>query len=138
LKTNLRLLLDECLQAELAEEIKTWKKVKAEWVCDLVSFRGRSVSDEELMQHAQSRKSILVTVERRLNEKRFEICTHHGILVFKAMKRHECVKAEIFKKFMLCGQRKLCKHAVTYLMAREIIFRRKDADGREFDTHIEI
>ena len=138
MKTNLRLLLDECLQGELAEEIKTWKKIKAEWVCDIPSLRGRSLPDEELMRHAQSRKSILVTVEGRLNEKRFEICTHHGILVFKATKRHESVKAQIFKKLMLCGERKLCNHGVTYLRTGEIIFRRKNADGKLYDTRVEI
>jgi len=138
LKTNLRLLLDECLQGELAGEIKTWKKIKAEWVCDIPSLRGRSLLDDELMQHAQDRKSILGTVERRLNEKRFQICTHHGIVVFQATKRHESVKAEIFKKLMLCGKRKLCKHAVTYLRTGEIIFRRKNAAGELYDTRIEI
>ena len=138
MSTNLRLLLDECLQGELAEEIKTWKKLHAEWVCDIPSLRGRSVPDEELMRHAQERKSILVTVEGRLNERRFEICTHHGIVVFKATKRHESIKAQIFKKLMLCGERKLCKHGVTYLRSEEIVFRRKGDDGRLFDTRISI
>ena len=136
--THLRLLLDECLQGELAEEIKNWKKVKAEWVCDIPSLRSRRVPDTELMRHAQSRKSILVTVERRLNEGQFEICTHHGIVVFQATKRHESVKAQIFKKLMLCGDRKLCKHAVTYLRADEIIFRRKDQYGNLYDKRVKI
>jgi hypothetical protein len=138
LKTTLRLLLDECLQGELAEEIKNWKKVKAEWVCDIPSLRGRKVPDEELMRYAQSRKSILVTVEQRLNEVRFEICTHHGIVVFRAVKRHESIKAQIFRKLMLCGERALCKHGVTYLSTNEIIFRRKHVDGRLYDTKLKI
>lgn len=39
---------------------------------------------------------------------------------------------------MLCGQRKLCKHAVTYLKANEIVFRRKNDDGELYDTIIGI
>lgn len=134
--TNLNLILDECLQGELADEIKKWGKVKATWVCDIPTLRG--VSDETLMAYAQSVKGILVTVEGRLNAKRFKICTHRGIVVFKATKRHESVKAKIFEKLMLCGKRKLCKHAVTYLKVGEIVFRRKDADGREYDTVVKI
>jgi predicted nuclease of predicted toxin-antitoxin system len=138
LTTNLRLLLDECLQGELAEEIKNFGKVKAEWVCDIPSLRSRSVSDEELMKYAQTKKRILVTVEGRLDETRFEICTHAGIIVFRATKRHEAIKSELFKKLLRCGKRRLCKHAVTYLRMQEIVFRRKGDDGRLFDTTVKI
>lgn len=102
--TDLRLLLDECLQGELAEEIKTWGKVRAQWVCDIPALRGQRVTDTALMQYAQGLKSILVTVEGRLNEHHFTICTHKGIIVFKATKRHESVKAQIFKKLMFIGK----------------------------------
>ena len=138
LTTNLRLLLDECLQGELAEEIKAWRKVRSEWVCESSSLRGRRLTDLALMQYAQASKSILVTVEGRLNEHQFTICTHHGIIVFKATKRHESIKAQIFKKLMLSGKRRLCKHAVTYLKSDEITFRRRGADGRVQDTTIKI
>ena len=138
MKTDLRLLLDECLQGELAEEIKKWGKVRAEWVCEIDSLRNRRVSDEELMRHAQARKSILVTVEGRLDETRFQICTHRGIVIFKAKKRHESVKAVIFRKLMLCGKRKLCWHGVAYLRMEEIVFRRRATDGKLFDTVVKI
>jgi hypothetical protein len=137
LTTDLRLLLDECLQGELAQEIKSWGKVKAEWVCDVPSLRGRQVSDHELMLYAQEHRRILVTVENRLNEHQFAICTHRGIVVFKATKRHEAVKAQIFRSLMLCGQRKLCKHGVTYLRLEEIVFRRLEG-GRITNTVVKI
>jgi hypothetical protein len=132
-------LLDECLQGELAEEIKAWGKIRAEWVCDNAALRGRGITDESLMAYAQEIKSIFVTVEGRVNEERFKICTHKGILVFRATKRHEAVKAQIFRKLMLSGQRKLCKHAVTYLKNDEIIFRRrKGKSGSLYDTTVKI
>lgn len=71
--TDLRLLLDECLQGELAEEIKKWGKVKADWVCDIPSLR--QAPDEDLMAYAQKHHRILVTVETRLNERKFAIST---------------------------------------------------------------
>jgi hypothetical protein len=138
LTTDLRLLLDECLQGELASEIQTWGKVRAEWVCDNAALRSRGTTDESLMAYAQRTKSIFVTVEGRVNEQRFEICTHRGILVFRAARRHEAAKALVFRKFMLCGKRKLCKHAVTYLKSDEIIFRRKGENGRLYDTTVKI
>jgi predicted nuclease of predicted toxin-antitoxin system len=138
LTTDLRLLLDECLQGQLADAIKQWGKVRSEWVCDVPGLRNRRVPDHELMQYAQKRKSILVTVEGRLDEHLFPICTHHGIIVFKATKRHELVKAQVFKKLMLCGQRALCKHAVTYLRSNEIVFRRKNKSGDLYDTTVKI
>ena len=136
---DLRLLLDECLQGELAEEIGKWGKVRAQWVCEDVSLRSQSVTDEFLMSYAQARGLILVTVEGRLNERKFEICTHHGIIVFKAAKRHASAKAQIFKKLMLSGRRSLCKHAVTYLKTDEIVFRRKSpTDGELMDIRVRI
>jgi predicted nuclease of predicted toxin-antitoxin system len=138
LTTTLRLLLDECLQGELAEGIRSFGKVRAEWVCDMPGLRNRSVPDDELMRFAQERKSILVTVEGRLNEHLFHICTHRGIVVFRATKRHESVKAEIFRKFLLSGERKLAKHAVTYLRQDSIVFRRLAADGQIKDTVVRI
>jgi hypothetical protein len=131
-------LLDECLQGELAEEIKAWGKVRAEWVCDNVALRSQKITDESLMKYAQKTKSIFVTVEGRVDEKRFTICTHKGIIVFKAARRHESVKAQIFRRFMLCGKRKLCRHAVTYLKNNEVTFRRRGNDGALNDTTVRI
>jgi predicted nuclease of predicted toxin-antitoxin system len=120
------LLLDECLQGELADEIRKWRKVSAEWICDNPALRNRKVSDEQIMAYAQERNRILVTVETRLNEQKFAICTHHGIIVFSTTKRHDSAKAQLFRRLMLSGQRKFCKHAVTYLRADQIVFRRRD------------
>ncbi len=125
MNTTLRLLLDECLQGELAAEIKGWNKVRVEWVCDNPALRNRNVPDHEIMAYAQKRKCILVTVEGHLNERRFPLCTHRGIIVFQATRHHESTKADMFKRFMLSGERSKSNHAVTYLRRDLVLFKRK-------------
>ena len=115
MRTDLRLLLDECLQHELADEIKKWSAVDAKWVNDPDTPPPPSTKDKALMAVACSTNRILVTVEGRINEKTFRICTHPGIIVFRAKRQHEAVKAKIFRLFMLSGYRSDANKAVTYL-----------------------
>lgn len=101
MRTDLRLLLDECVQAELAEAIREHKAIHAEWVNE--SNLMTSSSDEGLIEAAKSDNRIFVTVEGRINEKKFKICTHPGIIVFRAKRQHDVIRAEIFRSFMQSG-----------------------------------
>ncbi len=122
--TNLRLLLDECLPRELAEQIRTFHAVNAEWISEIQQLRARKTTDAAVVAYATEQRRIVVTVEGRFNERKFKICTHPGIIIFKATKHHEAVKAEIFRKFMRSGKRSKAKHAVTYLYLQnfDIVF----------------
>ena len=71
--------------------------------------------DEALIDYAREKNRILVTTESRLNEQRFQICTHPGIIVVQATKRHDALKSKMFKDLVLSGVRSRCNHAVTYL-----------------------
>ena len=125
--SDLRLLLDECLRRELADEIKKWSSVNAVWVNDTVTLP--STEDEPLMDVAREQNRILVTEESRLDDKRFTICTHPGIIVFRARKRHASTKADLFRQFMLSGQRRRARKAVTFLKTEEVIFKEMGEGG---------
>jgi len=127
LKNDLRLLLDECVQAELAEAIRKHKAIDAFWVNESEGLS--SSSDEELMALARLQNRIFVTVENRIDDKRFRICTHPGIIVFRAKRQHDAVRSNIFRLFMLSGQRARSKKAVTYLRIDGVTFRERRKDG---------
>ena len=125
--TDLRLLLDECLKHELADEIKKWSAVNAVWVNDSVILP--STEDDALMAEARSPNRILVTEESRLDERKFKICTHPGIIIFTAKKRHSATKADIFRCLMLSGHRKRAKKSVTILKVEDVTFKEMGQSG---------
>ena len=112
--TSLRLLLDECLGRPLGDDIKSFKALKVQSVNDTL-LANIGFEDEALIDYAREKNRILVTTESRLNEQRFQICTHPGIIVVQATKRHDALKSKMFKDLVLSGVRSRCNHAVTYL-----------------------
>lgn len=138
MSTKLRLLLDECVPAPLVMEIENCSGILNVEVIDANHFLGNcKASDESIVAYATSDNRILVTTEARLNEKKFRVCTHSGIIVIRAAQRHEMDKAKLFSRFMKSGHRGKCVHAVTKLKVesgtrveqspqgaiREIVFR---------------
>lgn len=116
--------------SELATSIKQYNAIDAVWVKESDSLP--SSSDSELMEAARHEKRILVTTESRLNERRFKICTHPGIIVFTAKGDH--VRMELFRKFIYSGCRGRAKKAVTYLKADSILFKEMRKDGSIGET----
>ena len=112
--TKLRLLLDECLQAPLAEDIAKQKSLNVQWIKD-TSMANCGIADTDIVNYARKNRRIVVTSEGRLNEKKFLVCTHPGIIVLKAIHRHEAVMAGMFRALVGSGVRARCRHSVTYL-----------------------
>ena len=113
--TSLRLLLDECVDRTLADNIKALgRSLKVKSVGEL-SFANRGRSDEHIVEYATENNLIVVTTESRFNEDRFPICTHPGIIVIRAKTHHSSLKSRMFKDLARSGKRKRCNHAVTYL-----------------------
>jgi len=135
LKTDLRLLLDQCVQQELASKIKGEGSVRAIWVND-EPRQMEGAKDDDLMNEAKIQNRILVTVEGRINEKRYRICTHPGIIVFRANTQHEAVRADIFRSFMLSGHRSRAYKAITYLKLDGVTFRELRKDGTTAETSL--
>ena len=141
--TKLRLLLDECLQGPLAEEIAKYSSLNVEWINDTL-MANCGFEDEGVIAYARSERRIVVTPEGRLNEKKFKICTHPGIVVFKAARRHEAVKAGMFRDLILSGVRSRCRHSVTYLKLDDTrtrtiaVFRERDGQGNVQETVIDL
>ena len=129
MSTKLRLLLDECVPEAVKQEIRSCSGVSSvEEISSSHPLGNNSTPDTEVVAYATRNKRILVTVEGRLNEKVFTICTHEGIIVINATRRHETAKARLFTRFMQSGERGRSGHAVTKLRLNrsERIFRTPD------------
>jgi len=116
LSTKLPLLLDECVPASLSKVIEEQSGISSfEAITATHPLGNRGTPDKDLVSYATENDKILVTVEGRLNEKLFTICTHPGIIVINATRRHEDEQAKLFVRFMQSGHRIGSVHAVTKL-----------------------
>ena len=116
MSTKIPLLLDECVPAELSRGIEATAGISSfEAITASHPLGNRGTPDRELVEYATEGGKILVTVEGRLNEKLYKICTHSGIIVINATKRHEIEQAKLFARFMRSGHRSRSVHAVTKL-----------------------
>lgn len=110
--TDLRLLLDEAIQDDVAKEIvESSPGLKCKYVRDIAELRSKS--DVEVMEYAQKDRRIVVTTEGKFDDKSFRICTHLGIIVIKARNTYRA--APLFKKFLLSGHRKEAENSVTFV-----------------------
>ena len=117
--TSLRLLLDECVDLTLRDDINALSRsLKVEWVGEL-PFANTGYSDQDIVKYATDNNRIIVTTESRFSEKQFPICTHPGIIVIKAVAHHASYKSRMFKDLAQSGLRRRCNHAVTYLRLNE-------------------
>ena len=130
LNTKLKLLVDECIPSELATEISQCPGVKS---CEIVNAEhllgNKSTPDKEIVEYADSKKRIVVTMEGRIDQIRFPVCSHSGIIILKAAKRHEAFKVDLFKRFMQSGHRKRCRHAIIKLRSEDIEILEVDQHG---------
>ena len=116
MSTKIPLLLDECVPALLAEKIESTSGISSfEAITAKHPLGNKGTPDNEVIKYAKDGGKILVTVEKRLNEKLYKICTHSGIIVISALKRHEVEQAALFARFMRSGHRGRSVHAVTKL-----------------------
>jgi len=137
--TKLRLLVDECVEGLLVQEIRSCSGTTSVEVIDANHPLGnRGTPDKVVMKYANQQERILVTDETRLDEKSNPICTHPGIIVIGARKRHELEKAKLFPRFMKSGFRKECHHAVTKLRLTGSVILRQAADGSIEQIRIEL
>jgi predicted nuclease of predicted toxin-antitoxin system len=120
LSTKIALLLDECVPAPLATAIEETSGISS---CEIISadhpLGNRGTPDYALVRYASENNRILVTIEKRLNEKLYAICTHSGIIVLQCKTRFEPRLAGLFKSFMKSGHRMKSYHAVTKLRLGE-------------------
>lgn len=137
--TKLALLLDECVTEPLANAIKNGSgTISVEHIDS--SHQLWKKSDEMVMEYATNTGRIVVTTDERLDESRFPICTHPGIIIIKSGNRHAFSRRHIFKKFMLSGHRQQAKHAVTRLKSSGSFIKRlrPDSDTRLHEIPLDI
>jgi hypothetical protein len=124
LSTKIPLLIDEAVPGPLAAAISSSSGISSvQYVRDIrVSAfnNARSVSDEQVVEYAKKRGQVVVTTETGINEKSFPICQHKGIIVFCGARRHDENRAEMFKKFLLSGERAKALDSVTYLSESKV------------------
>lgn len=110
--TDLRLLIDEAVQDDIAAEIvASSQALKCKYVRDLAELKSRS--DEDVMAYAQKDRRIVLTTESKFDDKSFKICTHFGIIVIATGSTYRAAPA--LKRFLLSGHRKEAENAVTFI-----------------------
>lgn len=131
MNTKLALLIDECVPRHMAEAIAQCSGVSsAEHITNAHHLGNCGTPDERVIEYANQTKRIVVTVETRMNEDSFAICTNPGIIVIHSTSGHGFSKSELFAKFMRSGDRKHARHAVTHLRVNgSTIKRRNEDDG---------
>jgi predicted nuclease of predicted toxin-antitoxin system len=139
--TKLRLLLDECLDGLLAGEIAKYKALNVESINETF-LANRGTSDQAVVDYARQSRRIVVTIETRLNEHQFRICTHPGILVIAS--RNHGLRIKMFNDLMLSGVKGRCRHAVTYLRPNDattrtvVVFKERDELGIVHETVMDL
>jgi predicted nuclease of predicted toxin-antitoxin system len=142
LATKLRLLLDECLAGPLAKEVGKYKSLDVKYINDIM-LGNCGTTDDAVVAYAREENRIIITAEGRLNEKKFKICTHPGIVVLKATKRHG-THADMLKDLVRSGIKSRCRHAVTYLKLDETAtrtiatFKEMDELGRSHESIVDL
>lgn len=112
METDLRLLIDEAVQNDIAAEIEASSQaLKCKYVRDLTDLKSKS--DEDVMAYAQKERRIVLTTESKFDDKSFKICTHCGIIVIATRSTYRAAPA--LKRFLLSGHRKEAENAVTFI-----------------------
>ena len=115
--TDLRLLIDEAIQNDVAEDIvNSSSALNCEYVRDLTQLKSKS--DVEVMDYATAHRRIVLTTETKFDDKSFKICTHHGIIVVTTRSTYRV--APTLKNFLLSGHRKEAENAVTFIDGNSI------------------
>lgn len=117
MSTKLPLLLDECFSGPLAAKVRDHSSfwTRLEVLHDGHALGNDRIKDPQVVAYAKSEGFILVTVETRLNEHKYKVCTHPGIIVIATRCKHPNTQFDCFQKMMLSGHRKHCHHAVVKL-----------------------
>jgi predicted nuclease of predicted toxin-antitoxin system len=121
------LLLDEAITDPLAKMLRdSSSALNIEYIRDMAGMR--EIPDDGVVKYATRENRIVVTTETGINEKKFKICTHPGIIILGGKRRHETIHAELFQRFMLSGHRKEAHHAVTYLSDNQARIKKSDTE----------
>lgn len=115
LSVKLRLLIDECFDGPLSERIAKQKRgfcSHLEILDNNHELGNTGTKDEQVVVYAKRKNLIVVTVEKRLDDLRFPLCTHPGIIVVNTKRRHPDTQFEALAAFMRSGHRKIAHHTV--------------------------
>jgi len=113
LNTSLRLLIDEAIEDDIADEIAAMQAFSTEYVRKIPHLKGRS--DKDVMNYARDEDRIVITFDHDYNSSNFPICTHPGIIRISSNCKNQTTVREIMRKFSLCGHRSETKHAIAHL-----------------------
>src|SRR5258707_10002490 len=98
LNTSLRVLIDEAIEDDLADEIATIPALfHAEFVRKISALKGRP--DKEIMDYAKAENRIVITFDSDYNSANFPICTHPGIIRLAGKSRHRTEVSDMMKRF---------------------------------------
>jgi len=115
LSTNLRLLIDADIDAEVVRKLEEISALNIDHALSHEFLK----TDEEVMAYACEHERIVLTRDHGFCKKNYPICTHPGIIRFDCKNSHSSTLIEAFKNFSLSGHRAKANHAITRLLARD-------------------
>ena len=111
MSTDLRILIDEMVPAELVQGIENTSALRSLYVRHVPELISQS--DDIIVAYAKKENRILFTLERRFEK--YGVCKgdHVGIIILTVAERHEAVRRRVLEKFILSGHRKKTRDAIT-------------------------
>lgn len=113
MNTSLRLLIDEAIEDDIADEIAAVPAFNTEYVRKISHLKGRP--DKEIMKYAVATDRIVITFDHDYNSCNFPICTHPGIIRLSSHCKHHTVVRDVMNRFSRSGHRSEVKHAIAHL-----------------------
>ncbi len=123
--THLNLMVDHVFGEPVARKLNEWGSIKASTIGGY-GFR-QNEKDDVLIESLEENNCLLLTHDHNtINERRYQPCSHGGIIVIPHDKWTPDYVFERVKAFILSGKKALAEHCVTYLHPKKAIIKTHD------------
>jgi len=111
LSTDLRILIDEMVPAELVRRIGRISALRSVYVGNVPELISQE--DDIVLAYAKRENRIVFTLERRFEK--YGVCkgNHVGIIILTVAARHHAMRIRVFDKFIRSGHRRLTSDCIT-------------------------
>jgi predicted nuclease of predicted toxin-antitoxin system len=96
LNTSLRLLIDEAIEDDIADEIAAMQAFNTDYVRKIPHLKGKP--DKDIMNYARDEDRIVITFDHDYNSSNFPICTHPGIIRISSHCKHHATVRDVMRK----------------------------------------
>lgn len=121
MSTDLRILIDEMVPAELVRAIEGISALRSLYARDVPELISQD--DDIVVAYAKNENRIIFTLERRFEK--YGVCKgdHVGIIILTVAERHEAVRRRVFEKFIRSGHRTRASDSITRVSQGKAVVR---------------